>query len=269
MPGGQAAERPRSTELPCRISMITTGSVRGKCCGRAGRAGAPPAGVGGVGARAARSQKGWAACQPRMPLAAAAVPASGPSARPSSRAGRRTPSASRVPGRRIVGGRGAALGRRRCLVPVGDLAREGRRAVLDAEEDRRVRRVGEDRRVEWPPGEGGRPRERAAGGRARARARRRAGRPPARPGPPGRAGAPPGQPASAKVTASASRIPPSCQKAAGAAIGADGIPGPRTHLHTGGRRFSEPCGIRPRGGQRRRPRAAGKRPRRAGGTPSA
>ena len=50
MPGGQAGERPSSTALPERISMMTTGSVRGKCWApQAGQARRQPASAGSDG----------------------------------------------------------------------------------------------------------------------------------------------------------------------------------------------------------------------------
>ena len=56
--------------------MMTTGSVRGKCCApQAGQERRQPASATADGAPQL-AQKRCVACQPRMPLAAAAVPAS-------------------------------------------------------------------------------------------------------------------------------------------------------------------------------------------------
>ena len=140
MPGGQAAERPSSTALPCRISMMTTGSVRGKCSApQAGQARRQPASA--TSERAPqRAQKGCVACQPRMPLAAAAVPASATGELGHHRAevaeGERW-RAGRVALARLVD-EGPRAGRGGGAVPVGDVAGEARRPVGDAEKDRRV-----------------------------------------------------------------------------------------------------------------------------------
>ena len=63
-------ERPSRQRSPSIASMITTGSVRGKCCGLAGRAIAPPAGLRPVCVGAPQlGQKRWRACQPSSALA--------------------------------------------------------------------------------------------------------------------------------------------------------------------------------------------------------
>ena len=212
IPGGQAAERPRSTALPWRISMMTTGSVRGKCCGAAGRAGAPPAGVGDL-ARARRSGRrsgGWRAsrgcpwrpprCRRRRPASSAITARRSPKASVAGRLGWRV-AALVDEGPRAGGGRGA--------VPVRD--RRGRSAARRRR--RRGRSAGslasrEDRGGHRQPAEPGRragvdQRLARQSARQSARGSARAPRAPRR----RRAGAPRGRALPrAKVTASASRM---------------------------------------------------------------
>ena len=135
---------------------MTTGSVRGKCCApQAGQARCQPPSA--TSERAPqRAQKRWVACQPRMPLAAAAVPASATvsSAITARRSPKPSASGSAGAGRRRRRGRARAVGRRRSGQS-GIVAGESRRAVRDAEEDRRVLRVGEDGMDHRQPGEPG------------------------------------------------------------------------------------------------------------------
>ena len=128
--------------------MMTTGSVRGKCSRPAGGAGALPA-LRRPRRRARRSgrRSGGVACQPRMPFAAAAVPASATAS--SAITARRSPKSS-------------ASGRPGCVVAAvveegaraggGALPSPGSRGRIAARRRRRPRKtgrvagVGEDRR---------------------------------------------------------------------------------------------------------------------------
>ena len=166
---------------------MTTGSVRGKCWApQAGQARRQPASATSDGAPQL-AQKRWVACQPRMPLAAAAVPAS--SAASSAIIARRSPKPSalgeaRVAGARLSSTKGRGAVGRRGAVPVGHVAGEARRAAL---EPRKTGGAGRPRRppppsaasraaAAAPSSSSGRPcqsgRQRARGSAASARLRR-------------------------------------------------------------------------------------------------
>ena len=223
MPGGQAAERPRSTELPCRISMMTTGSVRGKCSApQAGQARFQPSSA--TSERAPqRAQKGWVACQPRMPLAAAAVPASATESSAIDRAQVAEGEALGQAGVRWRGGRRRrGAGRRRRGASQSGISRAKRGAPSATPRKTGGSGGGEDGGAIGSQASRGAARARSAACPARARGRARGV------GGERRVAAQMGRAverARAKVTASASRMVPRsvaarpCRKAAAAAIG--------------------------------------------------